>query len=143
MASLLHRIGCKSCAFVGEKQQDPNHIISASSSFQICSSILVTPFSAVRKWWQFLRGFLFIFSWEVVPRPLECWLTPANKRFLEIRRLIGRTEVNWALRIKKRRSIYKVCLSECEGPSLRTEAIAVPQQQYLPYWPSMDIRLTI
>ena len=69
--------------------------------------------------------------------------TCQNKRFLAIRQLIGRTEVNWALRIKKRRSIYKVCHSECEGPSLRTEAIAVPQQQYLPYWPSMDIRLTI
>ena len=54
--------------------------------------------------------------------------TCQNKRFLAIRQLIGRTEVNWALRIKKRRSIYKVCLSECEGPSLRTEAIAVPQQ---------------
>ena len=51
-----------------------------------------------------------------------------NKRFLAICQLIGRTEVNWALRIKKRRSIYKVCLSESEGPSLRTEAIAVPQQ---------------
>jgi len=54
---LLHRIGYKSCAFVGEKQQDPNHINSARSSFWICSSILVTPFSAVRKRWQFSRFF--------------------------------------------------------------------------------------
>jgi len=62
------------------------------------------------------KGFSFYFSWEVVPRPLECWLTPANKRFLVIRRLIGRTEVNWALRIKKEDQYIRSAFQNAKDP---------------------------
>ena len=58
----------------------------------------------------------FQFSWEIVPRPLECWLTPANKRFLAIRRLIGRTEVNWALRIKKEDQYIRSAFQNVKDP---------------------------